>query len=89
MSALEDDELSLRPVAEWNLPTEPDAFIRWMRDSVGSEPAPGESRGAADAERWRQFKTFPAFAFAPKALVKALDERFPPEELPGSHAVSL
>lgn len=56
MTALEDDP-ELRPVAKWNLPTDVDGFLAWLKDSGAS---------------WDEFKTYPAYKSMPKALRAAV-----------------
>jgi hypothetical protein len=56
-SALQDDELDLRVVEEWNLPTDRDGFLAFLREA------------GVDLET---FKTYPAWANAPADLVAAL-----------------
>ncbi len=65
MTALEDDELQLKRVHEWNLPTDPVALLAWLRFAK-----PG---AASDAERWAEFKELPAFTDAPDGLAERVD----------------
>jgi hypothetical protein len=56
-SALKGDELSLRVLEEWNLPTERAAFLAWLEEADVSLD---------------EFRTYPAWRNAPRDLQAAL-----------------
>jgi len=59
MGALDDDDaVQLEAVPEWNLPTDKEGFLAWLKEA------------GVDLET---FKTYPVWLLAPESLVKQLD----------------
>lgn len=59
MSERLTDSLALRPVREWNLPSDLEGFLEWLRAAMP---------GISDEERTRAFREMSAYADMPKDL---------------------
>lgn len=58
------DDPEYQTIEQWSLPTEPAAFLAWLRDALPAIPT--------DSDRLRRFATLPAARFMPLPLAVAL-----------------